>query len=500
MPRSHHGIEHIGERTLGLDAGEMFALLAPFLERNARLRVFQIFSCYVEGNAGHALALALARCDKSSLRRVQITGVGDISDDAMAALVDALALHRNIRTLAMLFEGPCEYRKWCRSMKRLLWRPGSKLARLTLANNDIGGPGLVALSDGLAGNTTLREIYMEGMNGGRFTAEMWSGLARGLASTTSLEKLSLAYNSLGPEALMILANALPHLPRIKELQLDHIEELNLNNEGDDDDDSDDDGNEYTINSAHWTAFFNIIGRSNHTLERLSLCGNTMRDDAARAMAHALATSTSLQFLDLQGDDYQRWENRLITAPGWGDVANLLERSTSLVEIRLWNGSGTVDDEVLLGFARALAGNGTLRILDFGRDSGVVESTTSRGWDAFERALGCGTDISAIYASNHTLEEIKADGDLPIHLNALLELNKREVKAEIARTKVLIFYFAERDNSIEEFVSMEMNVLPHAIAWMARDDEGFDLLFQFVKGMASLFDTEANKGAKRRRCN
>ncbi len=43
-------------------------------------------------------------------------------------------------------------------------------------------------------------------------------------------------------------------------------------------------------------------------------------------------------------------------------------------------------------------------------------------------------------------------------------------------------------SIEVFASMETKLLSNAIEWIGRDELGFSLMYQCVRGMPSLFET------------
>ena len=84
------------------------------------------------------------------------------------------------------------------------------------------------------------------------------------------------------------------------------------------------------------------------------------------------------------------------------------------------------------------------------------------------------------------------------------MNWNDNKLEVARQKILQFHFTNGDN-IQEFVDMKLNVIPHAVAWMARGgigetwygshDTGHSLLYQLVKSMPSLFEFDSRaKGA------
>ena len=92
---------------------------------------------------------------------------------------------------------------------------------------------------------------------------------------------------------------------------------------------------------------------------------------------------------------------------------------------------------------------------------------------------------------------------PAPLVALLTLNKNDNEAEVVRQKIINYHFFKGEKNMEEFVDMELNVLPHVIAWTGRDNHGFSLLYCIVHSMPSLFDPDSKAaklaaGAKRKR--
>jgi len=119
-----------------------------------------------------------------------------------------------------------------------------------------------------------------------------------------------------------------------------------------------------------------------------------------------------------------------------------------------------------------------------------------------------TSLSSIYTSNHTLQQFYAgfyyDDDGPKdHLVSLLKLNENDDKQEVVRQKLIRYYFSNDDGGIvkvEEFVVMELEVLPRAIAWIGRDDTAHSLLYKLFQIMPTLFHTDRKAkaaGAKRK---
>lgn len=94
----------------------------------------------------------------------------------------------------------------------------------------------------------------------------------------------------------------------------------------------------------------------------------------------------------------------------------------------------------------------------------------------------------LYTSNHTLHEVYAHSSDDI--NVLLGMNKNKDKVEVARQKILRYYFLNGEDNIHEFVDMEMNVLPQTMSWMGRDYTGQSLLYSFIRSMPTLFDSDS----------
>ena len=169
-----------------------------------------------------------------------------------------------------------------------------------------------------------------------------------------------------------------------------------------------------------------------------------------------------------------------------------------------------NDEVVADFASALVTNTSLESLDFG----PTRSITTRGWDAFAHILCNTASTDSIYSSNHTLRNVSSPSTIS-DLQHLLDLNYNENKADVARQKILQFHFTE-ENNLQEFVDMELAVLPQALSWIGRDVTsqngnlwraigrnilGFSLMYRSLQSMPSLFDSDGKveaRGVKRMR--
>ena len=116
--------------------------------------------------------------------------------------------------------------------------------------------------------------------------------------------------------------------------------------------------------------------------------------------------------------------------------------------------------------------------------------TVTGWDAFSNALCNKTSIDATLNSNHTLQRFfhqeRHEAQLPTYLILLLRLNRELTKVEAARWKILQVHFSGAFN-MQPFIDMDLKALPHAIAWMAKDNHGSSLTYKFVRNTTFFFN-------------
>ena len=75
--------------------------------------------------------------------------------------------------------------------------------------------------------------------------------------------------------------------------------------------------------------------------------------------------------------------------------------------------------------------------------------------------------------------------LPPDLQKSLHLNRDLGPVGAARRKIIDTHFSG-NFSMEPFLDMDTGVLPQVMAWMAKDDHGKPLLYNFIKN-SSLFE-------------
>jgi hypothetical protein len=84
------------------------------------------------------------------------------------------------------------------------------------------------------------------------------------------------------------------------------------------------------------------------------------------------------------------------------------------------------------------------------------------------------------------------------------------KFEVARLKIIIEHFSGDDINMQIFADMELNVRPHAIAWMAQDNhllfgvlEDFiecNHLYSFLRTLPSLLEMQRpSQNLRKRSC-
>jgi len=187
---------------------------------------------------------------------------------------------------------------------------------------------------------------------------------------------------------------------------------------------------------------------------------------------------------------------------------------------------------MVAFASALAGNKTLKMLNFeccmdedsSDDENDNELVTERGWEAMSTLLCNKSSIMNTYNSNHTLHSLCA-GDtgadhetmgLPDNLSSYLDLNWNKNKVEVARQKILQTHFSTDDHNskMQVFLDMDLEIMPVAIAWMGRplpigwegtQVSGLSLLYNFTRRLPDLFDSntvqkKTSTAVKRKRDN
>jgi len=474
-----------------VDHNDVIEILLPFFENNKCLRRFGINNAILNNRGAKLFISALSTC---SLRQFELICSGSTMDDKMARdIVASLSRHHpNLRELTLCLEN--DDISWCIELGLMLKSPTSKLEVLNISGSKIGDKGAVVIGAALSRNKKIKKLSLNELD--EYSSVSSLGLVTLVSSVggcSSLEEIEVSEsNYIGDEVAVVLANTVVAKTPVKLLDLSSTDVSDIGllslahalDGGNTTLKSLDLSSNRAITSSGWRTFFNQTRNNTSALEDLSLRNNNIDDEGVAAIVDTFGSS--LKSLRLS-------ENRLVTLIGLRTLVTLVQQQLSCLE-RLC--VPRTDDRVMVVFANALVDNNTLRtfIID---NIGITE----RGWGAFAHVLCNKSTIEGICTSNHTLESIKESGQwqVPNDINAYLELNKNENKAEVARQKIIRYHFLNGDSNIDKFVNMELNELPQVISWTGRNDVGLSLLYKLCRSMPALFDSDskAKAGAKRK---
>ena len=217
------------------------------------------------------------------------------------------------------------------------------------------------------------------------------------------------------------------------------------------------------------------------LRALNLSNNNLDDEGVDALVGA--------FTNCKVDDLVLSSNPNISARGWQCVANLLEcPHSNLEELHLIKNN--IGDGSALVFANALSTNPKLKMLGL-EDNDI----TAEGWSGFSKVLCDASSINSTFLSNHTLQELGNEEEMPADVNYSLELNFTDDKKQVAIEKILKHH---QHFDMQPFFEWDLKVLPFAISWFERarsienDEVGIDnhklgAIYQFVRAMPEVFE-------------
>jgi len=515
------------------EVSETFTILKPFFKHNTNLQSFTLSNVNLQLQLNlQTLVTALAECQ--SLRRISLhCEVND--DDSAEYVVSSLGVHQNLRELSLSLgfhndnsNSKLPGKKWVIALGNILQNCLSKLRVLSLHNN-IGDEGASGLGEALSKNRKLKKLYICGTDITSIVG--WSALFRGISNSVSLEEIVFSYAKFGNEGALSFAAeyAIARNSSLKSLDMygarnitsvgwgtlfrallttpSSLEKLDLHSCSIDDigitalggalaNNSKlkilDIGHNGSITAVGWATFFQRMTTTTNSsleLEDINLQYNNIDDEALVALTTALSTNLNLKILNLR-------HNQLITSEGWLSFFGTLQtHNHSLVLENLNLSDNTnINDEVVIGFANALINNKSLKTLHTNSFN-----ITARGWAAISTLLCDKASLESIYNSNHTLQMVRRGHGqgIPNNLALYLSMNDNYNKQEVARQKILQYHFADGEENIEEFVDMELEVIPTAIAWMGRDRTGHSLLYRVVRScLPTLFDSNAKKAAAR----
>jgi len=176
--------------------GDIFDILAPFLENNLNLRRLTIHSWDHFPNAEiYSLTSILHRCRTSSLQSIEIVR-SDLSAESALGLIPALTRLPQLKKLRLNHNrifGRIFGRSLCEALAELI-RNSPKLEELALCDCAMGVEDVEILAGALAGNKSVKNFILFGYEGwGRQFATTigekgWGTLVRHLCNTSSINK------------------------------------------------------------------------------------------------------------------------------------------------------------------------------------------------------------------------------------------------------------------------------------------------------------------------
>ena len=441
--------------------GDIFKLLSPMF---GRLHKFEIINTDLDDNSVQKLKMAIESCGgESEVQEIEL-GSNDITSQQAAIIIDAINGHwkklKKIKWESDNGEGLFGTSPGVIALGNLVSNPSSVLEELDLGRDDWRRntaeelEGTSAFATALSNNEKLKVVNLGCTV---MFSERELQTVSSILRHNSIEDLQLYGQQIGVEGMNGIAQGLTNNTSLTE--------LNLNECG-------------VVTSAGWASLSDAIKNNpGLPLERLYISPFIMTDSVTTSIASILTDNGSLKELTLGG----RWDKR---------------------------------DEVLTELSNALANNTSLTWLDLGSTdratSRRIKDDQSAGLKVLSRILCNNSSIDATFRSNHTLRMVSMivpddsyrSVDLPSHLADMLRLNRNNNnnKFEASRQKILRCHFDGYQT--QEFVDMDLEVLPNALAWCGKDYRGPTLLYHLIQSQPSLFDSSraSKTGATKRKRN
>eukprot|EP00986_Skeletonema_menzelii_P006059 scaffold2288_cov131-Skeletonema_menzelii.AAC.5 len=478
---------------IGIDLGERFRSLFPFMRNNDSLRVLNFFGFDIGMQCARNIALLLGQ--QSSLKRLEFDET-DLDDERFTQIVTALRSQPRIEELVLYgsynisrdgYTALGNTLEGCSSLRKLVFVFSNH------DHDDIGDERLRALAAGLRSCHNLTSLRLFGSGNLMMTEEGSRSLSSLFQSDNCrLETLYLTHMNIGNDEMAILATRLARLPSLKRLNLQgasigeqglqalvgalvncNLEVLDLSN---------------NINmlgeSVSGLRSLGALVRRSTSMQSLTLSDSSITDEGLQCFVEGMASCCSLTFLCLS-------YNRSITANGLVSLSSLFQAehcslcTLSLYGIRL-------NDDGAAVLSNGLIGNKSLKNLYIDHD---ISGITSRGWAAFSRLLCDTSSVNNTYLSNHTLARLATfngfHSSTPQDIVHYLQWNKSDNQAA-AICKILD---SHPDIDATPLLQWKMKFLPLVVAWLEKV-EGYlstdsfqcrqiSAVYKFVRGMPQL---------------
>jgi len=352
--------------------------------------------------------------------------------------------------------------------------------------------------------STLKSVDLASNRSSASTPSRWQSFFNSLQrSNIKLKRLSISYNHIGNEGMAALGSLISTMSSLKTLEMDGLAR------------TDDIGGGYgergdNVTPQGWLTLFGTLQNTNLNLMKLNLRSNQINDEGVQLLISLVSRMTSLKVLSL-GD------NVLVTHTGWQALTGYLQSPNFALE-ELHLDDNDCGDDAVNAFTSALVHKKTLKTLRIGGyedvDSDVEEDEvdnliSERGWQAVSTLLCNKTCILDTYASNHTLQDLgyQIPNEVADNIGPYVELNKNEDKVEVARQKILQTHFRSSEDNIamQDLLDMELEMIPAVIAWIGRplpigwegtQVSGLSTMFNLLRRIPDLFDSNAKKSVEK----
>jgi hypothetical protein len=384
----------------------------------------------------------------STLTELHLQHGVQINEDGARAFATGLARNTTLKVLSIIV---------ARNISDIAWQSifsafsTCKVESLILRSNRLTDASLQSLSNALRHNPTLKSLNLSFNR--MITNAGWVAFLTSLRGIV-LEILDMSDNSIGDIGINALTNALENNFSLRKLRLS--------------------GN--LIGDIGVTAISTILRHPHSTLEKLDISRNSISDIGMNALTNALVSNRMLKELSI-------YENPGVTPAGWVNFATVLRNPTSALEVLKVGGDPINEEDVLLlyneamqSFADALANNKRLKELNFGDFSNLEDVWNPESYAPMANILCNTSSILNTFNSNHTLEKVcDTWNETLLPLESVLQINRENSVSQAARLKIIKTHFSGSEINMRPFVEMILSVRPHAIAWMAKDERGYELL-------------------------
>lgn len=411
--------------------------------------------CLARNSIGRRGCTALCELLKNAATKLQCIDLmkNHIDDECIDILISPLTEKNTVEELNLSMQGKVSVNGWI-AFSSILSNPHCSLETIDLGENRINNIASTSLGEALVGNSTLKTIRLSNS-----IHTGWQGFSSCLRSPrTAIQEIDLQWcQVIDDDGAAALFAALAVNSTVETLV------MTSNN---------------TITASGWITCLRLLVNSNSplALAEMYLGHNNIDDEGSSLMVDLLSKISTVTSLHLDQ------ETPSITANGWRALVDVLQPNSLSKLERLSIGGDPlevrINKEVIIAIAEALVYNESLDDLSLNRIP-----ISEGGWDALSLVLCNVSSILSTFNSNHTLENIKAYGEVPIVVQTLLRLNDNVNKASVARTKILMHHFSDKDPTCVHniFGPMALTLVPTAISWVGRDRKTFDfsVMYHFV---------------------